>query len=332
MVKMSSEITVKNTLAFRFPGDAAQPAVEDMVLFVKALNGDKSMMETAYKISDEKSVFIRFRSAEAMQFVLANNAESLPFHFNNGTKTMVRMSVAGNTRYVRIFDLPPEVEDADLVLVLQKYGKVQRTVRERFPAEFQLDMFTGVRGVYMDIESAIPDALYFRNRKGRIFYHGIKPRCFICKSDKHLIKSCPISHSRKGSPPKPMVEEKPAENVTAACVDEESGREDEVIVENQQKKKKMETKRQRSFGSDRESDTDACKRTQKKKQPNNPSSSESECSLISVPDNSQRMKHRIATYEWITDANERRLLIEEDKMRIAAASNTPVEQIDFYHD
>ncbi|XP_062707909.1 uncharacterized protein LOC134288139 [Aedes albopictus] len=122
-------------------------------------------------------------------------------------------------RYVRIFDLPPEIEDADLVLMLQKYGKVQSTVRERFPAEFQLNMFTGVRGVYMDIESAIPDVLYFRNRKGRIFYHGMKP-------------------SRKGSPPKPMVEEKPTENVTEACVDSESGREDEVIVENHQKKRR----------------------------------------------------------------------------------------------
>lgn len=196
---MASAVTVKTTLAFLFPADAAQPAVADMVRFVKSYNGDKTSMEAAYKISDDKSVFIRFRSAEAMHFVLANNGELLPFCYTNGKKVMVRMLVAGNTRYVRIFNLPPEVPDADLVSVMEKYGKVKRTVRERFPAEFQLEMFTGVRGLYMDIETEIPDILYFRNWKGTIYYNGINQKCFTCKSNTHLKRLCPIVRERESA-------------------------------------------------------------------------------------------------------------------------------------
>ena len=86
-----------------------------------------------------------------MNYAVTHNPEQLSFHYANGKTVQVRMSVAGgNVQYVRIFDLPPEVPDKDVSLVLGKYGKVKRVIREKFPAELGLDMFTGVRGIYMD--------------------------------------------------------------------------------------------------------------------------------------------------------------------------------------
>lgn len=195
---MANEIVVKNTLAFQFPANAAQPTLADMGRFIKTLRGNRVMMDTAYKISDEKSVFIRFKTEEAMKFSLENNSTTLPFRYTDGKQVMVRMSVAGgNTRYIRVFDLPPEVTDLDLSSVFGKYGTVKRIIRERFPADIGLDMFSGVRGLYVDVQTAIPETLHFRGRKGRVFYDGVKSKCYVCKSEAHLKKACPIYKRRQ---------------------------------------------------------------------------------------------------------------------------------------
>lgn len=338
---MSSEIEITNTLAFLFPEDATQPTVADMAGFVKALKGDLSLMETAYKITDEKSVFIRFKTDEAMKFVLENNSQSLPFHYTNGNKVAVRMMVAGNMRYVRVFDLPPEVSDADLVTVMKEYGKIKRTVRERFPADFQLDLFTGVRGLYVNIEKEIPDILYFRNRKGRVYYDGIKPKCFCCKSELHFKKDCPVLRERTSVKQQKQAtvvaeietsEEQSVENASIVVegIEDKNGKTSE---KRQQKTKKTETKRQRSLDTDSQSDS-AQSQAHKRQNKSNTSSSEGEDgSLIAAVDASPRkIRQRIASYDWITDENERQSLIEEDKQRIAKATNTPMDHFVFYHD
>lgn len=344
---MADAVAVKNTLAFLFPRDADQPNVADMACFIKTLKGDQSMMETAYKISDEKSVFIRFKCQEAMNFVFANNAKSLPFHYNNGKKIMVRMTIAGNTRYVRVFDLPPEISDDDLTTVFEKYGTVKRTIRERFPAEFQLNMYTGIRGVYIDIDEQIPEVLLFRNRKGRVYYEGVTQRCFVCKSVTHLKKSCPVQCERQKRDEQSSTaealefgslgREQDEADIEADTMDEAAANScDKKNKKKKQKAKKAETKRQRSLDSDPDSasvSNQAQKKRNKDQPRDQPSSSDGDISLVTVPDApSTEVRYRVATYEWIEDESEKQLLIAEDKQRIAEAAGVPLDRIVFYHD
>lgn len=60
------------------------------------------------------------------------------------------MFVAGiNVRYVKVFDLPPEVSDDALTQEMGKFGTVQQVVKKKFPANLGLDhWFTGERGVH----------------------------------------------------------------------------------------------------------------------------------------------------------------------------------------
>lgn len=286
---MSSTVAVDKTLAFLFPRDAAQPTVADMARFIKALKGEPTSMETAYKISEEKSVFIRFRSQEAMNFVYANNSKSLPFRYTDGNEVAVTMSVAGNTRYVRIFDLPPEIPDADLVSVMAKYGTVKRTVREKFPAEYQLNMYTGIRGVYIDVKKEIPEIVYFRNRKGRLYYDGLIQKCFNCNSDTHFKKACPVlREQQKEDAQRPVThvvnefEEKTKEQIDDIVDGSLSN--NEVHTKKQAKTKKKETKRQRSFESNPDSDSVLNQQTHKKQNKADPLSSDSDNSLTTVSD------------------------------------------------
>ena len=136
-------VEIKNTIAFVYPNGSAKPTMDEMVSFAKTLDTNHGDMNTMYRIAEEKSVFIKFNSEESMSYALTRNPEQLSYiiHYAKGKTVQVRMSVAlGNVQYVRIFDLPPEVPDKDISLVLGKYGKVKRVILEKFPVEFSLDM------------------------------------------------------------------------------------------------------------------------------------------------------------------------------------------------
>ncbi|XP_062541045.1 uncharacterized protein LOC134209083 [Armigeres subalbatus] len=327
---MCSEANIRNTLAFLFPENAAQPSLADMSRFVKSITGDKSQMETAYKISDEKSVFIRFKTEDAMQFSLENNSKILPFHYTNGKEVLVRMSVAGNSRYVRVYDLPPEISDRDVSSVMSKFGKIKRTIRERFPAEYQLDMFTGVRGIYMDVEQDIPEVLYFHNRKGRVHYEGMKVKCFSCKSETHKKKVCPILQQKrdaKQQQQQPIVNNttllagmKEIETISGLCDSDPSGGK-QRDMELMQKVKKTKKKRQQPS----ESETVEAVNPSTSEKDKNPVSHSSDPPL-------EKRRFRVPTYDWIDDEREREQIIADDKTRIAAAYNISVDQVEVYHD
>lgn len=191
---------MKNTLAFRFPPGAPAPSLVDTARFVKNLDADLDSMETTYKLVEEQCLCIKFKSLDAMKEAQAQIPEIVVFRYSNGERVEVKVSVAGCcTKYVRIFDLPPEIPDSEISAVLSRYGNVKRMVKEKFPADLNLNMFTGVRGVYLDIKKVIPPTLYFLSRKGRIFYDGLKQKCFLCKEEGHLKADCPQKAKKQES-------------------------------------------------------------------------------------------------------------------------------------
>lgn len=190
--------TVINTVQFRFPAGSPQPSWVEVATFLKQLDTDLMSMETTYKTAQDRSLFIKFTSKEAMTESQRKNVNPRQFVYANGKSVAVRMSTAGaNMQYVRVFDLPPELPDDNLSLVLGQFGTIEHVVREKFPPNLGLDhMYTGVRGVYMDVKTNIPPSIVVGNRKGRIFYDGLKDTCFLCRGLGHRKDSCPQRQNR----------------------------------------------------------------------------------------------------------------------------------------
>lgn len=187
-----------NTVQFRFPPGSPRPSWEEIAKFIKQLDTDPLLMECAYKTARDRSLFVKFKSQDAMMDSMKKNSEPRSVSFANGDSVVVRMCIAGsNMHYVRVFDLPPELSDDSLARVLESYGKVELVVREKFPPDLGLDhMYTGVRGVYIDVEKEIPPSVDVTNRKARIFYSGLKDTCFLCQEVGHRRDSCPQRATR----------------------------------------------------------------------------------------------------------------------------------------
>lgn len=207
-----------NTVQFRFPAGSPNPTWEEIARFLKELDTDLLTMESSYKTAQDRSLYIKFVSSDAMKESLQKNMEQRKFVYNSGKLVNVRMSIAGaNMQYVRVFDLPPELGDDQLSLVLGEYGKIDRVIREKFPADLGLDhLHNGIRGVYMEVKRSIPPAIDVAGLRGRVFYDGLKDTCFWCYAEGHRKDSCPQRQAKRSK--KKVQQEKPGERSYANIV------------------------------------------------------------------------------------------------------------------
>lgn len=196
---MDKQKIITNTVKFVFPLGAPRPSWAEIAGFVTKLDSDPMSMEAVYKLGSNKSLYIKYKSEDAMQVALQRNKDGVKFLYASGESVEIRMLTAGiYVQYVRAFDIPPEVDDEQLIAALRKYGKIHRTTREKFPSGLGLDhLFTGVRGVYMEISTDIPPALDVGEWKANIFYDGLKGKCFSCQLEGHQRNTCPSTMKKR---------------------------------------------------------------------------------------------------------------------------------------
>lgn len=102
-------------------------------------------------------------------------------------------------KYVRLFYLPPEVPDKEIAEFLNKYGVLKKIVHEKRSVASGFKCFSGVRGIYMDVNKEIPPQVYICNYRCRVYYSGMQEKCFVCRATDHLKPDCP---RRAGTEPK----------------------------------------------------------------------------------------------------------------------------------
>lgn len=85
---------------------------------------------------EDYSLLVKFRTKQLMLDVLAKFGNHVEFGYEDGSNVQLAVSAAcGVFKYVRVFGLPPEVDDKAIADVFGKFGNIHQMVRERFPAE-----------------------------------------------------------------------------------------------------------------------------------------------------------------------------------------------------
>lgn len=190
----SNEVKI-NSLRVRFERGNREPSEAEIFIFMKEkMQLDHTKLLCMYKENAELSVIIKFKTDNDLMEILCKLPGSMEFTYNDGQSCKVQLSAAKEVvRYVRLFNLPPEIEDQEIWAVMSKYGKIQRMIRERYASDTGFPIWTSVRGVYMELNEGheIPAFVHVRNLRARIYYEGLLNKCFQCGSTDHLKANCP---------------------------------------------------------------------------------------------------------------------------------------------
>lgn len=183
----------KNTAKLVFGPGIKVPSYLDVLKFsMDTLKLSAADIHSIYKDENGGQFYVKLIDEETFSAFIAESDEHYQFKFEDGTTARVAVEQASRVfRYVRIFNLPPEIDDATIQYVLGQYGTIRQHVRERFPNELKVNIFTGVRGVHMEVAKEIPAHLYIGHFRARIFYDGLKNKCFFCKAEGHVKQNCP---------------------------------------------------------------------------------------------------------------------------------------------
>lgn len=195
--------TRKNTLKLAFAQGAKMPIHLDVLRFMmRVLKVPATDVHSVYKDENDQRFYIKFIDENSFNRFSGTMEEQYWFQYADGEKAKVQLEMASRQfKYIRIFNLPPETEDKDIAAVLGQFGRIRQHVRERYPSDFGYPVFSGVRGVHMEIEKEIPANMYIGHFRARLYYDGLKNRCFFCKAEGHNKSDCPkLADSREAGP------------------------------------------------------------------------------------------------------------------------------------
>ena len=182
------------TIKLRFGAKARNPNNAEIFKFFNKQGWTSEDLSAMYR--DDHSVFVRFKTEPMMRGALTDLGPQVKFDYDDGTSMEVQVQAAAGTfKYVRIFGLPPEVDDRHIVTVMSKYGAIQQLVRERYPVETGFPIWNGVRGLHIELVAEIPAQLTIQHCKARIYYDGLQNKCFGCGALDHLKAACPKRNS-----------------------------------------------------------------------------------------------------------------------------------------
>nr|XP_029733644.1 uncharacterized protein LOC115269242 [Aedes albopictus] len=182
----------ENTMRMYFGRELINPKDREVFNFFKKNGITSDMLVSMYREGKEFSVFAKFRDEKVLMETLTRLPATIGFEYDNGEKVSIAISVAGKQfRYVRMFGLPPEVEDREIAKELQKFGIIHHMVREKYGADTGYPIWSGVRGVHMEILRDIPASMHIGHMQARIYYDGLQVKCFTCGSTEHMKANCP---------------------------------------------------------------------------------------------------------------------------------------------
>jgi hypothetical protein len=155
-----------NTIKVEFCETCSAPTSQELVVFVLMLELQLEEVHTLYFDTLDKCVYIKFHNANTKHEVLMK-FQNVLFHYNNGITTSVNLSTASSVRptvqYIRVFNLPPELDSSDIRDAFEEYGIVETVEREKIKQPFNFNILSGVIGIKLNVKKVIPAVVYIKD-------------------------------------------------------------------------------------------------------------------------------------------------------------------------
>lgn len=181
----------KNTVKCQFEVGNVKPTDVEMLKFVMRHGLTEDEIYSCNMDTMERCIYVKFNQCEQMEEYLRRVNGSATFVYENGLIVKLKVTEATAVKYVRVFNLPMEIEDREIAAAFSEFGEVVNVVKEKYIIPgITLQVYSTVRGVYIHMQKETPSQLRIRNCRARCYYFGQRERCFLCNSTEHRKSEC----------------------------------------------------------------------------------------------------------------------------------------------
>lgn len=134
-------------------------------------------------------VYLKLISDTVCDKILNATRRGLKFRHSDGHIGDVTIEHAGLCT-IRVFELPFEVPEEEVISALRPYGKVISHVAEKWAQFTTYPVFNGVRQIRIELNKHVPSYLTIGGCRAIIIYDGQPKTCSGCGQEGHVRSTC----------------------------------------------------------------------------------------------------------------------------------------------
>jgi hypothetical protein len=121
----------------------------------------------------KRQVYIKLREYQRMCDILVLTHGEGEFRHSSGELSKVRIEAAGlGTKRVRLANIPPEVPDNVIKMVLERYGEVKGMHAETWSQAYRYPLDNGIRVTVVTQVAHIPSHILVVGHRSLVYYEG----------------------------------------------------------------------------------------------------------------------------------------------------------------
>lgn len=201
----------KNTIVVCLENDDPKARAVDCHNFVRDVLklSPTEVLAIQLDVAGGRKFYVKVTKPELCDQVVANQGGKYRFKFPDGNLgSVTAMHAVGlGTRTVRVFDLPPELDNDVIGAALAPYGTVARVVEEKWAGDYYYQCSSAVRRVQIALTKHVPSYVRIAGVKVLTSYDGQPRTCAVCDATDHARNQCPNKNRKKGwgnMPPLPQ--------------------------------------------------------------------------------------------------------------------------------
>jgi hypothetical protein len=141
----------------------------------------------------KRQVFIKMVDKDSKHAVLRDTCGQAEYKYPTGEVFLVNIDMAGiGTKFIRIANLPPELQNGTVHDALTPFGKVLNVHEEKWTRTYRYSVSNGVRQVSLLLTRHLHSHMIIAENRLLILYEGQPVTCYGCGAIGHLHQGGPM--------------------------------------------------------------------------------------------------------------------------------------------